>query len=216
MKIAATALVLALLAGAGAWFHVARSSDPDIFDSTADLRPVEAGLVLGTSRLINGGAPNAFFSARIEAAARLYASGKVNYLVVSGNQARGGRAAGGYDEPTDMRDALIAAGVPAERIYRDYAGFRTLDSVLRARAVFGLDKATVVSQHFHLERALYLARGNGMEFQGFEAKGVPVSQMIRPGLREFGARILAVVDVLRGRDPRHGGARVVVGLDPPS
>src|SRR6202034_2604013 len=108
-----------------------------------------------------GGGPNPFFVHRIAAAAALYRSGKVQYLIVSGNQARGGRAKGGYDEPSDMRDALIASGVPAKRIYRDYAGFRTLDSVLRAKSVFGQDRVIVVSQHFHLARALFLAARHG-------------------------------------------------------
>jgi SanA protein len=115
-----------------------------------------------------------------------------------------------------MRDALIAAGVPPQRIYRDYAGFRTLDSVLRARSIFGQERVIVVSQRFHLERAIFLAAENGLSFQGFEAKDAPLRYEVTTKIREAGARLWALSDVLIGRAPRLQGRTVQIGVDPPT
>ena len=215
-KLAAAALVLALLGGFGAWTYVAGRAAPMIHSSVETVPEAEAALVLGSSRLLPGGYLNPYFAYRIETAAALYASGKVRYLIVSGNQARGGRNAGGYDEPTDMRDALVELGVPAASIYRDYAGFRTLDSVLRAKSIFGQQKVILVSQRFHLERALYLAAAHGLTFSGFVARDVTLSYDLKTKAREVMARIWAVGDVLANTGARYGGPPVVLGVDAPT
>jgi SanA protein len=209
-------VLLAALAAAGAWIVMERGAAAQISASLDGLAPAEAGLVLGSSRLLRGGYLNPYFANRIRAAATLFASGKVKYLIVSGNQADGGRAAGGYDEPTDMRDALVAAGVPENRIYRDYAGFRTLDSVLRAKTVFGQDRVILVSQHFHLARALFLAKRHGLDFEGFEAADVPLRYDLTTKIREAGARVWALVDILDNRAARFGGRPITLGVDPPT
>ena len=211
----ALAVILAVAATA-AWVHIDRQTDPMIARSPAGLAATKAGLVLGTSRLYAGGRPNPYFDYRIAAATSLYASGKVQYLIVSGGQAHGGRAAGGYDEPNDMRDALIASGVPAARIYRDYAGYRTLDSVVRAQTIFGQDRVILVSQPFHLERALYLAAHHGLAFQGLAAQDVTGVYGLRIKLREAAARLTALFDVAVNRAPKRGGPPIRLGVDPPS
>jgi len=207
---------LAVTAAAGAWFYIETTSAAHIYASPDDIAPAKAGLVLGSAKLVRNYVSNPFFRNRIEAAAALYKTGKVEYLIVSGNQARGGRPRGGYDEPADMRDALIAAGVPAARIYRDYAGFRTLDSVVRAREVFGQDRVIVISQAFHLARALFLARARGLADDGFAAKDPPLRFGVRAKLREIAARGLAVYDVLVGAEPRYRGHPVQLGVDNPT
>jgi SanA protein len=211
----AVALLVAL-AAAGAWIFMEQSAGGRISASLDALEPADAGLVLGSSRLVRGGYSNPYFTKRIAAAAALFASGKVKYLIVSGNQADGGRAAGGYDEPTDMRDALVAAGVPENRIYRDYAGFRTLDSVLRAKAIFGQDRVILVSQHFHLVRALFLAAEHGLDFEGFEAEDAPLRYGVTTRIREAGARLQALVDIVDRRAAHFGGEPVRLGIDPPT
>ena len=113
-------------------------------------------LVLGTSKYLIGGSPNHYFKYRIKAAAELYNNGKVDYILVSGDN-----ATVQYNEPRQMRRALIQAGIPASAIYSDYAGFRTLDSIVRAKEVFGQARFTVVSQAFHNERAIFIARHFG-------------------------------------------------------
>jgi SanA protein len=211
----ALAVVVAVAATA-AWVYIDRQTDPMIAQSPAALTPAKAGLVLGTSRLYAGGRPNPYFDYRIATAASLYASGKVQYLIVSGAQAHGGRGAGGYDEPNDMRDALVAAGVPRARIYRDYAGYRTLDSVVRAQTIFGQNRVILVSQPFHLERALFLAKHHGLAFQGLAAQDVAGVYGLRIKLREAGARLKALFDVAVNRAPKRGGAPIRLGVDPPS
>jgi SanA protein len=115
-----------------------------------------------------------------------------------------------------MRDALIAAGVPAQRIYRDYAGFRTLDSVLRARQVFGQDRVIVVSQRFHLERALFLAERRGLDDQGLAAPDAPWGLGWPTRLREAGSRLRAVSDIATEKGARFGGPPVRLGVDQPT
>lgn len=212
-------VVLAALgaaATAGPWTLIELSSRSHIYESTEGLKPATAGLVLGAARLVRNYVANPFFQNRIVAAAELFKAGKVQYLIVSGSQAGGGRPRGGYDEPADMRAALIAEGVPAARIYRDYAGFRTLDSIVRAKEVFGQERVIVVSQPFHLSRALFLARWRGLDDDGFAAADVPLRFGVRTYLREVAARAAAVLDLLRGVEPRYLGPPVRLGVDAPT
>jgi SanA protein len=164
------------------------------------------GLVLGCARLL-GDCRNPFFDRRIGAAARLFHARKVEYLIVSGdNHVRG------YDEPKDMKDALVQAGVPAARIYCDYAGFRTLDSIVRAREIFGQTAITVVSQEFHNRRAIFIARYRGVDAIGFNAPDVDAYDSFKIKCRELIARANMLVDlfVLR-REPRFLGEKVSLG-----
>lgn len=176
-------------------------------DSTEPLPHREAALVLGCARTLANGRDNLYFRHRITAAAALYHSGKVEYLVVSGDNHRHD-----YDEPTDMRDALVAAGVPAERVYRDYAGFRTLDSEVRAREIFGQTELIIVSQAFHNERAIFIAREHGIDAAGYNARDVASVGGLRTRLREHLAKLKTVLDVWVPRTPpKHLGPPVLLG-----
>ncbi|MGC4067592.1 MAG: ElyC/SanA/YdcF family protein [Polyangiaceae bacterium] len=181
--------------------------DARLVDDLTRLPHHSVGVVLGCVPRLRDGRNNLYFRYRMEAAARLFHAGKVNHLLVSGDNHRRG-----YDEPTAMRDALIALGVPAARIILDYAGFRTLDSVVRAKEVFGQDRIVIVSQRFHNQRALYLALASGVNAMAYNARDVVGSEGNFTGLREPLARIRAVLDVhlLRTR-PRFTGPRVVIG-----
>ncbi|WP_206171034.1 SanA/YdcF family protein [Phragmitibacter flavus] len=169
------------------------------------------GLVLGTAPKV-GIRDNLFFTTRMEAAAKLYHAGKVQYLIVSGDNARAG-----YNEPAEMKKALVKAGVPAERVYCDYAGFRTLDSVVRAKKVFGMEEFMVIAQRFHNERALYIARRNGMpDVVAFDAAMPAVNTGWKVRVREVGARMMAVLDVeVFKTDPRFLGPEVRIGKSSP-
>lgn len=155
---------------------------------------------------------NPFFVARVEAAAQLYHAGKVKFLLVSGDNFKRG-----YNEPADLKAALIAKGVPADRVYCDYAGFRTLDSVIRAKEVFGQDNVTIISQKFHNERALYMARRLGMpESVAFNAEDANRGWMLKMHLRESLARLLAIADVeILKTSPRFLGDKVTIGETTP-
>lgn len=200
----------ALLA-AGAWVWVSHVSSPYIADSVRDVTPVQAGLVLGASpKNRNGDAPNAYFAYRIDAAAALYNAGKIQYLIVSGD-----RRDDGYDEPTAMRDALIAEGIPPDRIYRDAAGFHTRDSVARAHLLFGVGDAIVISQRFHAERAIFLARAQGLRFSGYAAQDVGAYFGVLTMARETFSRIVALVDAYTSDEAAKGKA-ITLGSDTPS
>lgn len=126
------------------------------------------GLVLGTGPTTVRGRPNPYFVGRIQAAARLYQAGKVDYLLVSGDN-----SSRYYDEPSAMRDALITHGVPTERIYHDYAGLRNLDPVVVPRKFLGSSVSPSFLKQFHNQRAVFIARERGLEAIGFNAPDVP-------------------------------------------
>ena len=161
-----------------------------VYDYAGDIPAREYGLLPGTSRLVHGKYLNTYFYNRIHAAVELYQAGKIRKIIVSGDN-----GSSDYNETGDMALELIAEGVAPEDVLSDYAGFRTLDSVVRARNLFGADELTVISQRFHCERAIYLASENGIDAIGFEADEVaPRSVRIRLTVREAFARVLAVLD----------------------
>ena len=195
-RIVLIALILLLLAplAAGAFAlwadgHVEQAAAGRVYDDLAAVPHREIALVLGTSKYSRGRL-NSFYTGRIRAAAELYHAGKVDGILVSGDN---GTAS--YNEPAEMRADLIALGVPAEHITADYAGFRTLDSIYRAGDVFGLDSYIVVSQPFHIERALYLADQRGHDAIGYAARGPQGVHFQRNRAREVLARAKAVLDV---------------------
>lgn len=166
------------------------SRDRVFSELTTGIPPANAGLVLGCARTLPDGRGNLYFQYRVDAAAKLYHAGLVRHLIVSGDNSRKD-----YDEPTDMKAALVARGIPAGRIHCDYAGFRTLDSVIRARKVFQQDRIIVVSQEFHVQRAVFLARHHGVDAVGFAARDITSNAGLRTRLRENLARVKAVLDI---------------------
>lgn len=165
----------------------------------------DVALVLGTSKYAYG-LPNPFYTTRIRAAAELYNAGKVDAILVSGDN-----GSADYNEPGEMKSDLVALGIPEAHVTADYAGFRTLDSVYRAGEVFGLQSYTIVSQPFHLARALYLADRRGQDAIGFAARTPRGYSAQRVRAREVLARAMAVLDVeLLGREPRFLGEPVPI------
>jgi len=206
----AVALVLVLLA----WLaerRLEQLADPYLVDDPAKLPEVDVGLVLGAAPIGPEGGPNRYFEYRLDAAAALWRAGKVKYLLVSGDNSRSD-----YDEPSAMRAGLIARGVPASAIYRDFAGVRTRDSMLRAKSVFGQQRLIVVSQGFHAARAIFLARGEGIEAWGLAARDVDRAYSIFTELRRYPSAVRAYLDVWLDTPPRHAGPSIAVGVDPPN
>ncbi|MDE6067218.1 MAG: YdcF family protein [Duncaniella sp.] len=161
-------------------------------------------LLLGTNPINRQGRTNTYFTNRINSATSLYHAGKVDFIIASGDN--GTR---GYDEPTAMRDSLVAHGVPESRIVLDYAGFRTLDSVVRAKEVFGCDSLTIISQADHDARALCLAKANGIEAVAIAAP-LKAGRWVRTRLtlREWLARDKMMLDIWLGKRPRYLGDRI--------
>lgn len=200
------ALLLGGLTMAGSYWMVEQSGRGKCYNSAAEVPTNDVALVLGTGKTTKRGYTNLYFKYRMQAAAQLYKSGKVQHLLLSGDN-----HTKGYDEPTDMRNFLIELGVPASAITLDYAGFRTLDSVVRAKEVFGQQSITIVSQRFHNERALFLARKHGIDAVALNAKDVP-KQYHRYGMvREVLARTKAMLDVyVLHTDPKFLGEPVTI------
>jgi SanA protein len=195
----------AFVTGANCW--VIHSTRDAIFTDLALLPKNDVALVLGTSRFNGDGrSPNPFFLGRMNTAARLYHEGKVRHLLVSGDNGHAG-----YDEPTWMRDALISRGVPRSAITLDYAGFRTLDSMARAKSVFGLQRFTIVTDDFHIARAVFLARSYGLDVVGFPSERVAYWWSKKVRTRELASRTVAFLEVyLLHTPPRYYGPPVKI------
>ncbi|QFZ17097.1 SanA/YdcF family protein [Saccharothrix syringae] len=155
--VAALALLTALAATPWAW---AQLSSAPYRHAAADVPEAPVALVLGAG-LTSAGTPSAFLAGRLDVAAGLYRAGKVRVLLVSGDN-----SSTDYDEPSAMRDYLVARGVPERVVVADYAGLDTWDSCTRARRIFGVTRLTVVTQSFHLPRAVALCRAAGLEAFG--------------------------------------------------
>jgi len=201
--------LLLLLAFAGfaacAWL-IQAAGKGRVFDR-ADLIPArEVGLVLGASEHLRGGGENPYFQKRIEAAARLYNLGKVKRLLVSGdNHLRG------YNEPEAMKRALIALHVPPGAITMDYAGLRTLDSIVRARKIFGLRQFTIISQRDHDDRALLIAEHYGINAIAYAADDVSFAYAQRAHIHEWLAQVKVILDLfLLHTAPKYLGAKETI------
>ena len=183
-------LFLGTLALLTADLRVERRAAGRVYDDVENIPAREYGLLPGTSRLVHGKYLNTYFYNRIHAAVELYKAGKIRKIIVSGDNGRTD-----YNETGDMARELIAKGVAPEDVLSDYAGFRTLDSVVRARNLFGATEIPVISQRFQCERAIYLAARHGIDAAGFEADEVaPRHVRVRLAVREAFARVLAVLD----------------------
>lgn len=188
---------------------IRKQSSSSVYETSSDLPHRRVGLVLGCSPRLGGGNPNWYFNNRIEAAAEVLKAGKVDYLLLSGDN-----HTADYDEPTAMMEALVQRGVPMERMVLDYAGFSTSDSVVRAKEVFGLRDVCIVTQKDHAMRAIYIARHKGIDAIAFAAKDIPTMAGARTRARESLARVRTLLDVhVWGRRPHFGGPRIEIGKD---
>ncbi|KXK63282.1 hypothetical protein AWW66_04060 [Micromonospora rosaria] len=205
LRVGAALVVGATLVTTGAVSSVAwiRSTAQGHIFTETDVPEAPVALVLGT-RVLPDGTPSPFLSARLAIAHRLFAAGKVRAILVSGDNMNAD-----YDEPGAMSRWLVAQGVPADRIVLDHAGFDTYDSCARAKRIFGVEKATVVTQSFHLPRAVTVCRQLGVDVNGVgdeTAREYERTWRIS-STREYGASVKAALDLLSGRDPVHLGRR---------
>ena len=187
-----------LLVSSAVWVHA--GAEGHLF-TERDVPPAPVALVLG-AQVNPDGQPSVFLAARLELARRLLVAGKVKVLLLSGDHMNWE-----YDEPSAMRDWLLAHEVPDRRIVRDYAGFDTYDSCARANRVFGVTRLIVVTQTYHLPRAVTLCRRLGLDADGVGDDTVSqfTDPWVRSSTREYGACLKAVWDTVTGRDPVYLG-----------
>ncbi len=169
---------------------VEHETDQFVFDSIKNLPERKVGIVLGTSRYLSNGKINPYFNYRIQAAKLLFFSGKIQYLILSGDN-----RFISYNEPRAMRKELLRMGIPDSVIFMDFAGFRTLDSVVRGKEVFQLKRFIIISQEFHNRRAVFIARHHGIDAIAFNAEEPPASFTWKVKLREYLARVAMMLDL---------------------
>lgn len=186
-------------------YRVEVVSAPYIKSDLKELPDVKVGVVPGTIKYLKSGSVNQYFQHRIDAAANLYNSGKVKYLLISGDN-----GSKDYNEPLDMRNSLMEKGIPESAIILDYAGFDTYDSMIRARKVFGQKRFIVISQEFQNERAVYIARRFGIEAYGYNANMVTYAGGFKTKIREFFARGKAYIEVNMGVEPTYLGEKIEI------
>ncbi|WP_207784627.1 SanA/YdcF family protein [Marinifilum breve] len=184
---------------------VEKAAADKIYDSTTKIPHNKVGLFLGTAKYVSNGQINLYYKYRIDAAVALFKAGKVKFILVSGDN-----STKEYDEPSTIKEDLVSKGIPANKIYLDYAGFRTLDSVVRCKKIFGQNSITIISQQFHNERAIYIANNKDIHAIGFNAKDVSVHYGFKTQLREKLARVKMVIDLVIGKQPKFLGEKIEI------
>ncbi|WP_282013730.1 SanA/YdcF family protein [Marinifilum flexuosum] len=184
---------------------VEKAAADKIYNSTTKIPHNKVGLFLGTAKYVSNGQINLYYKYRIDAAVALFKAGKIKFILVSGDN-----STKEYDEPSTIKKDLISKGIPANKIYLDYAGFRTLDSVVRCKEIFGQNSITIISQQFHNERAIYIANCKDIHAIGFNAKDVSVHYGFKTQLREKLARVKMVIDLVIGKEPKFLGDKIEI------
>jgi len=205
LKIFGLLLILLVLIIFACNIIISSTADGKTFTDISSTPKNRVGLVLGTSNKLTNGSPNPYYTYRIDATKALYNAGKIEFILVSGDN-----GSIYYNEPDTFKKDLIKAGIPEHVIFLDYAGFRTLDSMFRAKFIFGLDDVTVISQKFHNERAIYIAKQKGLNAIGFNAQDVSTSQGLKVQLREYLARVKVFIDMLLNTQPKFYGTTVEI------
>lgn len=184
---------------------VSASAKTNMYSSVTNVPAKKVGLLLGTSKYLSDSMVNLYYQYRIDATVALYKAGKIQYVLISGDNSRKE-----YSEPEMMQADLIAAGIPAERIFLDFAGFRTLDSIVRCKLVFGEDDILIISQPFHNERALFIADKKDIKAVAFNARDVSANYGFKTQMREKLARIKLLLDIAIDKQPKFLGEQVKI------
>lgn len=184
-------------------WQVKKSSGEYLYNEVNKIPKNKVGLLLGTARYLKGGGVNPFFKNRIDAAVRLFHAHKIDFILVSGDNKHES-----YNEPRELRRALVSRGIPEDHIILDFAGFRTLDSVIRSHLVFGQDSITIISQKFHNERALYIAQKNDIKAVAFNAKDP--DKWTKVYWREYLAKTKSYLDNLFHKQPKFLGDPILI------
>ena len=184
---------------------ISYSTQVQTFTTASTIPAKKVGLLLGTSKYTVNGEINLFYKYRLQAAIDLYDNNKVEFLILSGDN-----STQNYNEPYTMQQDLLELGIPEEKLFLDHAGFRTLDSVVRASKVFDEDNFTIISQNFHNQRALFIANNKNIQAIAFNAKDVPKEVSLRVFLREKLARVKTVIDLFFKVEPKFLGEKILI------
>ena len=202
-------LVLGILFFCAANIWVVSSTKGQVLSAYDNLPDHRVALVLGTSHKTTAGLPNQFFEKRMDTAAELYKVGKIDHFILSGDN-----RSKFYNEPVEMRKALINRGVPVSAITLDFAGLRTLDSVVRSKEVFGQDKIIIITQPFHSYRALFISDFYDIDAVAVVASDPDLEISFKVRIREYFARTKAVLDLyILKTTPRFLGKKEEININ---
>lgn len=189
-------------------YLVDHTTDKQLYADVNAIPKNKVGLLLGTAKYNNKAKKiiNIFYQNRIDATVALYMAGKIDYIIVSGDNDNY------YNEPAIMKADLVDRGIPANKIFMDNSGFRTLDSILRCRDIFGQDHFTIISQEFHNQRALFIANHKQVHAIAFNAgEG---DSFWDANLREKLARVRMAMDLVLNKQARYYGETVDIAGKP--
>jgi len=198
-------IILSLVSILWANSTINKQTESRIYSDTDSIPENNVGLLLGTSKFLRNGNSNQYFENRILATIQLYKAGKIKNVVISGDNSKKD-----YNEPEDMKNELIKRGIPEDRIYLDFAGFRTYDSVFRMKEIFGQDRFTIISQEFHNQRAVYIASALKLNAIGFNAKDVNAYNGFKTKIREKFARVKMFIDLIFDKKPKFLGDKIEI------
>lgn len=208
MKIFKTTLLFLIICLILIWYcnnGIKQSASGKLFNDTTTISNSKVGLLLGTGKFLKNGYENPYYTYRIRAANDLLKSGKIKYLIISGDN-----SLKNYNEPEMMKQDMIKLGTDSTKLYLDFAGFRTFDSIIRAKEIFGQDSITVISQAWHNERAIFIAIKEGIVAIGFNAKDVNQKQSLKTQIREKLARVKVYFDYLFNTKPKFLGEKIEI------
>ncbi len=186
-------------------FIINRKTNSFVFDDVNKIKKNKVALLLGTSKKLKSGQQNQYFQNRIIAAVELFNADKIEYIVISGDNSEKY-----YNEPLDMKNELLKRGVPENKIYLDYAGFRTYDSVIRMYKIFGQKEFTIISQEFHNRRAIYIANKMNLDAVGYNAQDVSKYYGFKTRVREYFARVKVIIDLIIKKEPKYLGEQILI------
>lgn len=194
-------LIIVFILVANIW--VVKSTQSKVLTEYSHLPDSGVALVLGTSHRLTDGSPNPFFQNRISTAAALYKQGKIKHFILSGDN-----RTKYYNEPREMQKALVKLGIPVEAITLDYAGLRTLDSIVRCKEIFGQSDVTIITQPFHSYRAIFISDYYQLNAVALVTDESISEATVRVYLREYLARAKAILDLyILDTSPRHLGSK---------
>lgn len=185
-------------------FLIRSSSKPFIYQDAHKIPQAYTGLVLG-ARVYPSGRPSLILKDRLDAAILLYEQKKITRILLSGDHGQKH-----YDEVNHMKNYLLNQNIPGKDIFLDHAGFDTYNSLFRAREVFEVKDLIIITQTFHLSRALYIARGLGLTAYGFAADKRLYAKAAAYEIRELAARLKAFLELNFRAAPRFLGKRIPI------
>lgn len=189
-KIALLGFILSAIAIILSNLVVNQNAKEKVFTDTSKIPKNKVGLLLGTSKILEGGEENLYFIYRVNAAVKLFKSKKIDFIVISSSY-----ESKHNDNPQDFKVELLKKEIPENKILLDYGGNRTLNSVIRIKEIYNQQSVTMISQEFHNERAIYLAESFGIKAVGFNAKDVTNRLGLKTQTREYFARVKVFVDI---------------------